>query len=313
MSSTLAAQQKASLTAYDCAAARAAVAASSGNRSFDYLAEDLVVQGSASLRAKSLVRLVKLGLPGLARRLLSKAEPGVDVFMFARQTVSDDLIRQALSANPETQVVILGAGLDTSGLRIGSERSDTGQAPGTFFEVDLPVMQAEKRRLAAKLFRSHPGLADKHIIYVPCSFGENELEIALRSAGFNPVRPTVWVWSGVIPYLPEDAIRTTVADLRALSSAGSKLFFDFILLDAYEKPAEYGFNKIKAKFDAYGEVMSFGLRQGIEPVREWLSTQGLTFVRSYTPPDMVALYENKIGKPPPSGSVLWVNLCIAAF
>ena len=102
MSSTLAAQQKASLTAYDCAAARAAVAASSGNHSFDYLAADLVAQGSASLRAKSLVWLVKLGLPGLARRLLSKSEPGVDVYMFARQTVSDDLIRKsdASETNP---------------------------------------------------------------------------------------------------------------------------------------------------------------------------------------------------------------------
>ena len=49
MTSTLAAQQKVSLTAYDCAAGRAAVYAFTGCESFDYLAADMVRGGRVSI------------------------------------------------------------------------------------------------------------------------------------------------------------------------------------------------------------------------------------------------------------------------
>ncbi len=35
--------------------------------------------------------------------------------------------------------------MDTSGLRIGAERRQSGESPGGFFELDLPVAVAEKR------------------------------------------------------------------------------------------------------------------------------------------------------------------------
>lgn len=85
--------------------------------------------------------------------------------------VADDLIREALAARPETQAVILGAGLDTSGVRIGAERRAAGLPPGTFFEVDLPAMQAEKRLVAARLGAAGK-YVDAHVAYVPCSFGD---------------------------------------------------------------------------------------------------------------------------------------------
>ncbi|MEZ4455225.1 MAG: class I SAM-dependent methyltransferase [Gemmatimonadales bacterium] len=144
---------------------------------------------------------------------MARASPGADVFLFARQTVADDLIREALAAGPETQAVILGAGLDTSGVRIGAERRAAGLSPGTFFEVDLPAMQEEKRRIAVRLAGRYD---DAHVAYVPCSFGEGELTSALQAAGFDPARPSVWVWSGVIHYLTEAAVRETLTDLRAL-------------------------------------------------------------------------------------------------
>lgn len=313
MSSTLAAQQTVSRTAYDCAAARAVVFAWTKCQSFDYLAADLVRGKSASPLARVAVALARLGAHGLIRKILARASPGVDVFMFARTAVPDDLARKALDADPETQVVILGAGLDTSGLRIGAERRRAGKVPGRFFEVDLPATQTDKRQQIARLMQRRSGLRDDHIVYVPCSFGEQELGAALAGAGFQTSRPSIWVWSGVVHYLPDAAVRATVAELKKLSARGSKLFFDFILLEAYASPDEYGFATTKARNDRYGEVMTFGFRKGTDHVKEWLEAQGLAFVRSYTHHDTVALYEQTTRIAAPSSGIPWANLCVATF
>jgi len=313
MSSTLSAQHRASRTAYDCAAVRAAVHAWSGCGQSDYLAIDFVRGAAASIRARLGIALINMGLVGLTKLLVSRTSRGADVLLFARQAVPDDMIRDALAENPETQVVLLGAGLDTSGLRIGAERRAANERPGTFFEVDLAAMQAQKRRAVARMLRSRPHLNEDNVVYVPCSFGEHELGKALGRSGFDLHKPTIWIWSGVIHYLTEDAVHATVDELRRLSSRGSQLFFDFILLEAYQNPRKFGFEKLKARFDSFGEVMSFGFRQGEEHVRTWLSEHGLTFVRSYTSADMVDLYQKTTGQQASSNGTPWSNLCIASF
>jgi len=313
MSSTLSVQNRASRTAYDCAAVRAAVHAWSSCREMDYLAINLFDNPAASIRARFGVALIKVGLVGLTRLLVSRTSMGVDVLLFARQAVPDDMIRKALADNPETQVVLLGAGLDTSGLRIGAERRQANEPPGAFFEVDLPAMHTEKRRAIAQLLRSQPQLNEDNIAYVPCTFGQHELGKALASAGYDVHKPTIWVWSGVVHYLTEDAVHATLDELRQLSSPGSQLFFDFILLEAYQNPRKFGFAKLKARFDSFGEVMSFGFREGEDHVRSALAEHGLTFVRSYTSTDMVTLYEKTTGQRAPSRGTSWSNLCIASF
>lgn len=311
MTSTLAAQQTVSRTAYDCAAVRAAVHALTGCGSFDYLAADMVAGGSGSFRARLAVAIVKMGGSRLALRLGSRVSPGVDVFMFARTAIADALIRRALTEDATTQVVVLGAGLDTSGLRIGAERRNGDQPPGMFFEVDLPATQAEKRRQVTRLLRKRPDLREDHIGYVACGFGERELGTALRQAGFDPSRPAVWVWSGVIHYLTEAAVRSTVAELKALSRSGSWLYFDFVLLEAYQNPGDYGFRDTKARFDSFGEVMSFGFHEGPEHVRAWLAEQGVTLDRLYSHHDMVDVYRTTTGCRPRSAGAPWSNICVA--
>ncbi len=223
------------------------------------------------------------------------------------------MIRDALTGNPQTQAVILGAGLDTSGLRIGAERRASDLNPGKFFEVDLPAMQDEKRRIVRQIVQKNAELDDDHIVYVPCSFGEDELSTALRDAGFDCLRPTIWIWSGVIHYLSEQAIETTMRTMRDFSASGSQLFFDFILLEAYARPDDYGFASTKRRFDAFGEVMSFGFREGVDHVGAWLNQQGLSLMRSYSNHDMVDLYERKTGYTAPSPGTPWSNLCMAQF
>jgi methyltransferase (TIGR00027 family) len=223
------------------------------------------------------------------------------------------MVRAALRENAHTQIVILGSGLDTSALRIGAERRRSGKVPGSFFEVDLPTTLAQKRRLVARVAPVLGEAFADHIRYVPCTFGESELGVALLSAGFDRCRPAIWIWSGVIHYLTDATVRLTLAELKRLSYPGSQLFFDYIVLEAYENPSDYGFSNLKARFDSFGEVMSFGFRQGGDHVREWLTSQGLYFDRYYTHLDMVAVYEKMTGLPAPSNGTPWANLCVASF
>lgn len=314
MGSTLAARQGISRTAYDCAAVRAAVHAWTGCDAGDYLAARLVRGPSASVGARLGVMLARAGASGLTRRLIARSSPGAEVLLFARQAVPDELVREALRDDPATRIVLLGGGLDTSGLRIGAERRRAGADPGCFFEVDLPPMLAEKRRLVAGL-RDPAGqvLGAGHIRYVPCTFGAGELPAALLAAGFDPAQRSLWVWSGVLHYLSEAAVAATLGELRSLASPGSLLFFDYVLREAYERPSAYAFGRLKARFDRFGEVMSFGLREGVEPARQWLAGHGLRLMRHYSHRDMVATYERLTGHPAPSAGPPWSGFCVAAF
>ena len=69
----------------------------------------------------------------------------------------------------------------------------------------------------------------------------------------------------------------------------------------------------KARFDAFGEVMSFGFGEGTEDVRAWLAERGLTLDRSYTHCDMVALFEERTSERGTSRGTPWSNLCVASF
>lgn len=313
MSSTLAAQHTVSRSSYDCAAVRALVHARTQSRRADYLAREFRFSSIASLRAFLCMGLLRVGAHRLVRALMAQVTPGADVFLQARQAAADQLIRDALDREPETQIVILGAGLDTSALRIGAERRAAGLPPGRFFEVDLPSTQADKRAQVERLKSRQDAVYDRHLAYVACDFGRQTLTKVLRDAGFERNLPTVWIWSGVVFYLSEAAARATVAELKRLSAANSRLFFDVVLAEALARPKEYQFARVKARFDRFGEVIATGFRRGSEHVGAWLHEQGLQLERILDQDDMAAIYADSTGVHAPSAGVPWSQLCIARF
>ncbi|MFC9434715.1 class I SAM-dependent methyltransferase [Nocardia sp. NPDC057030] len=114
-----------------------------------------------------------------------------------------------LSAHADTirQVVVLGAGLDTFGLR--------NPFPGmTVFEVDHPDTQAWKRARVADAGIPVPA----SLRFVPVNFETDSLAEQLTAAGFDGSAPTFFLWLGVVQYLTAAAVDTTlrfIADLPA--------------------------------------------------------------------------------------------------
>lgn len=142
-------------------------------------------------------------------------------------------IDEALRARVTSQLVILGAGLDTRAWRL------PWLAQTDVWEVDHPASQEDKRvRLAeaAQVVRgpdeSNRPAAElpttaRTVRFTPVDFAVDDLGAALEAAGHDPSAPTTWLWEGVVPYLTRDEVRATVAALAARTVPGSALVVNY--------------------------------------------------------------------------------------
>ncbi|MEU2042224.1 class I SAM-dependent methyltransferase [Nocardia niwae] len=135
------------------------------------------------------------------------------LFIAARSRFADDTVAAAISRGTD-QVVILGAGLDTTAYRHGS-------AKARFFEVDHPATQEWKRQ---RLSEAEIAIPDS-LTFVPVDFENATLAAGLAEADFDGDRSAVYIWLGVAVYLT----RTSVDDtLRHIASHGkSEVVFDY--------------------------------------------------------------------------------------
>lgn len=201
----------ASLTAQTCAVQRAAESMQPPDRR-------LLDDPDSALFAGRYEPL--LARPVIARtwlRFLDSYLPGLHIYLVLRVRYTDDVLQKAISAGMD-QIVLLGAGFDTTSLRT----SGTASGPA-IFEVDAPTTQREKRRLLESANRA----VGPRVGWVPCDFEHDRLPERLDQAGFDPTRPCVVVWIGVSVYLTRAAIGQTLADLAGICAPGSLLVTDF--------------------------------------------------------------------------------------
>ncbi|WP_419949015.1 class I SAM-dependent methyltransferase [Candidatus Palauibacter sp.] len=180
-----------------------------------------LVAAMRALHQRDRVRLVEdpfaLGLCGWHLRLLVRARP-VCWFLInhalrdLRPTMLGVLIRaryaeQALEAAVRdgiTQYVIIGAGLDSFALR----RPDLMEHLRVF-EIDLPEMQALKRKRLRRMgVERPPGLH-----FVAADLGEVPVMEALATSSFDPGRRAFLSLLGVTYYLPTDVIAATARSI----------------------------------------------------------------------------------------------------
>jgi len=137
------------------------------------------------------------------------------LFIAVRTRFAEDALRTAF-ARGARQLVVLGAGLDTYAYRnpLGEELD--------IYEVDHPATQDWKRRLLAEAAIPVPD----NLTYVPVDFERETLEDGLTLEGFDPGKRTFFTWLGVVPYLTEEAVFSTLAFIGALPG-GAQVVFDY--------------------------------------------------------------------------------------
>jgi methyltransferase (TIGR00027 family) len=137
------------------------------------------------------------------------------LFIAVRTRFAEDSLVAAV-ARGACQLVVLGAGLDTY-----AYRSPFGDRLHVF-EVDHPATQAWKReRLAEAQIPIPPALT-----YAPIDFERQNLADGLAAAGFDSRKQTFFTWLGVVPYLTEQVIFSTLGFIARMP-AGAHVVFDY--------------------------------------------------------------------------------------
>lgn len=193
------------------------------------------------------------------------AHAHMELFVAIRTAFLDREVERALDEGVD-QVVILGAGYDTRAARLAREGV-------RFFEVDQPSTQEDKRARLGAL----EGYPMDAATFVRCDFEREDFVAVLRDAGYDPIRPAVFLWEGVVYYLTEDAVRATLQRLAESGHPDSRLFFDYV-----SKRFVLGDVKDSEDLEARDRIASMGepLRFGVNDVLPILYAQGFRYVRT---------------------------------
>jgi len=188
----------------------------------------------------------------------------------ARQTFFDAVVEKYL-ANI-AQFVILGAGFDTRAYRLPKE------AQIQVFEVDGQKTQAVKRQLLEK-----SGIDDSRVRFVSADFEKEDWFSRLVQAGFDPGKPALFLWEGVIHYLDREAVESTLHQV-ASAAKGSVVAFDYFTTEPLKSQGLYWrFGRAATK--AAGEPLKFGIDStppSRERIAELLDFCGLSLVEQRT-------------------------------
>ena len=159
---------------------------------------------------------------GLGR--LAPISPAV----YTRARFGEDCVEAAVGQGVQ-QYVIVGAGYETFAMR----RRDL-MARLTVYELDQPATQEAKRERMRKARIPTP----EGLRYIATDLNAETLHDALRRAGFDASRRTLFSWFGVTYYLGRDAIRETLESIAERMAPGSSVMFDY-LADPLWTPAAW--------------------------------------------------------------------------
>lgn len=196
------------LTATEAAAARAAAARRQDPLIIDPYAEPLV----SAVGVEFFTRLAagELDESGFAL-------PGMVDWVATRSRFFDDFLTASQHAGT-TQVVIIGAGLDSRAYRLP-------WSPGaTLYELDLAEVLSFKTRTMTNL-GVHPRV-DHRVVGVDL---RDDWVTVLRHNGFDDTVPTAWSAEGLMPYLPATTRLRLLDGVAALSPAGSRFAADTVV------------------------------------------------------------------------------------
>jgi methyltransferase (TIGR00027 family) len=178
-----------------------------------------VLDGAALFADPLALRILGADADDLVREAEAEADPfrqRLRWFIAIRSRIAEDALAAAIKRGVR-QLVVLGAGLDTTAYRVPRSQDLC------IFEVDHPATQAWKReRLAEADIPLPPALT-----FVPVDFERETLAEGLAAAGFDSAQQTFFTWLGVVPYLTEEAIFATLGFIAGLPG-GAHVVFDYV-------------------------------------------------------------------------------------
>ena len=196
--------------------------------------------------------IARLGMrrPWLRRIFASMVDqktPGVRGSILCRTRWINDAVQDAFSRGIRT-FLILGAGFDTRANRLPAlKRSQV-------LEVDLPDVQADKRR---RLARS--GVNTSNVRFISIDFDAVPLAETFAKNDLRKEEPQCLVWEGVTQYLSAKGV-SAILSYAASMPAGSEIIFTYVLEEAITRQFSPGRNEEFRKTASYHpEPWHFGI------------------------------------------------------
>ncbi|MEQ1783456.1 MAG: SAM-dependent methyltransferase [Hyphomonadaceae bacterium] len=175
-----------------------------------------VLEGGKIFADPLAMQILGLDADTVRREISDPLRRGIRLFIAARTRFAETKLAEAIAQRGVSQLVVLGAGLDTFAYRspLASKL--------TMFEVDFPATQAWKKRRLEETGITPPA----NLVYAPVNFETDDLVGQLEAAGFDPAKRSYFLWLGVVPYLTRKAIMATLGAVGALPG-GTEIAFDY--------------------------------------------------------------------------------------
>jgi methyltransferase (TIGR00027 family) len=162
--------------------------------------------GALSARRLAVTRALSHPLLRWAPRLAERATvPGLLLHFILRKRCIEDAVRASIAGGGE-QVVVVGAGFDTLGARLGAE------FPGVrFIEIDHPATQTAKRLALSRV------AAPDNLHLVSADLARVDLAQALAGVpAYRPDASSVFILEGLLMYLTGAEVGAVFAALAML-------------------------------------------------------------------------------------------------
>ena len=109
------------------------------------------------------------------------------------------------------------------------------------------------------------GVDTTRVTFVSCDFLKEDWLKRLVDAGFEPDKPSFFLWEGVTMYLDREAVENTLRTIAG-TATGSVVAFDYYAADVIEARSLY-MRYARAMLSATGELLRFGI-ESTPPMRK---------------------------------------------
>ena len=132
--------------------------------------------------------------------------------------IEENLLIPWCSTHSQSQIVLLGAGLDTRAYRFKPLQFNRN----IVFEIDFPIVIDYKE----KIMQKEKPLCN--IIRLSADLVDPDWSSRLIKNGFSKDIPTFWVLEGLVYYIEREAVSSLLIKTAEISKEGSQIFIDII-------------------------------------------------------------------------------------
>ncbi|BBH52891.1 class I SAM-dependent methyltransferase [Fluviispira sanaruensis] len=168
----------------------------------------------------------------LSRLLMQTFEktvaPGLNLyFLLRKKKIEEIILTNNLFSNTE-QIVILGAGADSLGLRISEEMRSM-----KVFEIDHP----ETQKIKQKMLHNYQKEIGKNLFLIPVDLAHKKLHAVLEELeNFSFDKKTIFLAEGLFMYLPLEVVKENLKIMNYFPKNKASFIFTYLIPAKNGKP-----------------------------------------------------------------------------